>query len=156
MIRQATRRQVLLIVAGLATAWPTVSWPTSSAAAPPELTFAGLYKSRGVRGLEYSDGLLALRGKVMAITGYMAPPLKAESAFFVLTAQPLAICPFCQTDADWPDDIVVVMLKAATAMTTSGSRLTVTGTLEVGSKTDAATGFVSQIRLVDASFSPAS
>jgi hypothetical protein len=98
---------------------------------------------------------LALRGTTVAITGFMAPPLKPESTFFVLTAQPMAICPFCQSDADWPDDIVVVVLKAATAMTAGGSRLTVTGTLDVGSKTDAATGFVSQIRLVDASFAPA-
>jgi hypothetical protein len=156
MSRQATRRKVLLVAAGLAVECRIVTWPTLATAAPPDLTFAGLYKSRGVRGLEYSDQLLALRSKVVAITGYMAPPLKAQSAFFVLTAQPMAICPFCQSDADWPDDIVVVMLKAATAMTSAGSQLAVTGMLEVGSKTDAATGFVSQIRLVDASFSPAS
>jgi hypothetical protein len=119
------------------------------------LTFDALYKSKGVRGLEFSDALLALRGKSVAITGFMAPPLKPESTFFVLTSQPMAICPFCQSDADWPDDIVVIILKAAIAMTAAGSRLTVSGTLEVGSKTDATTGFVSQIRLVDASFAPA-
>jgi hypothetical protein len=128
---------------------------TSDAWAATELlTFDALYKSRGVRGLEFSDRLLALRGKEVAIVGFMAPPLKTESMFFVLTSQPMAICPFCQSDADWPDDIVVVILKSATAMTVAGSRLTVTGTLEVGSKTDVATGFVSQIRLVDASFAP--
>jgi hypothetical protein len=124
-------------------------------AATEPLTFDALYKSKGVRGLEFSDALLALRGKAVSITGFMAPPLKPESAFFVLTAQPMAICPFCQSDADWPDDIVVVVLTAASPMTAAGSRLTVTGTLEVGSKTDAVTGFVSQIRLVDASFAPA-
>jgi hypothetical protein len=124
-------------------------------AATAPLTFDALYKSKGVRGLEFSDALLALRGKAVSITGFMAPPLKPESAFFVLTAQPMAICPFCQSDADWPDDIVVVVLTAASPMTAAGSRLTVTGTLEVGSKTDAVTGFVSQIRLVDASFAPA-
>jgi hypothetical protein len=128
---------------------------TDAWAATATLTFDALYKSRGVRGLEFSDALLALRGKSVAITGFMAPPLKAESAFFVLTSQPMAICPFCQSDADWPDDIVVIILKASAAMTAAGSRLTVTGTLEVGSKIDAATGFVSQIRLIDANFTPA-
>jgi hypothetical protein len=147
MKRSVTRRQ-LLSLAALAMV-PADVW------AADVLTFDGLYKSRGVRGLEFSDRLLALKGKPVAITGFMAPPLKAESAFFVLTSQPMAICPFCQSDADWPDDIVVVILKTATAMTAAGSRLTVTGTLEVGSKTDAATGFVSQIRLVDSSFAPA-
>jgi hypothetical protein len=142
-----TRRQLLIMAASVlqsADAW-----------AADVLSFDALYKSRGVRGLEFSDRLWALHGKPVAITGFMAPPLKAEGTFFVLTSQPMAICPFCQSDADWPDDIVVVVLKSTTAMTAAGSRLTVTGTLEVGSKTDGATGFVSQIRLVDASFSPA-
>ncbi len=148
--RHWSRRCVLAaLTAGVLSRAP----PTLAAVEP--LTFEALYKSRGVRGLEFSDRLLALRGKPVAMTGFMAPPLKAESTFFVLTAQPMAICPFCQSDADWPDDIVVVILKAATTMTAAGSRLTVTGTLEVGSKTDAATGFVSQIRLVDAKFAPA-
>ena len=140
-----TRRQAL-IMAGSALltldAW----------AAPEVLTFDALYKSRGVRGLEFSDRLLTLRGMTVAMTGFMAPPLKAESAFFVLTSQPMAICPFCQSDADWPDDIVVVYLQSVTPMTAAGSRLTVRGILEVGSKTDADSGFVSQVRLVHASF----
>jgi hypothetical protein len=148
MIMRLNRRRMLIMAASVVA--------TSDAwAATDSLTFDALYKSKGVRGLEFSDALLALRGKSVAITGFMAPPLKAESTFFVLTCQPMAICPFCQSDADWPDDIVVVVLKAATPMTAAGSRLMVTGTLEVGSKTDAVTGFVSQIRLVDASFAPA-
>jgi hypothetical protein len=40
----------------------------------------------------------------------MAPPLKAEAAFFVLTEIPMSLCPFCSSDADWPDNIVVVYL----------------------------------------------
>ena len=143
-----TRRQALIVAVSA-----TVT--TDAWAAPDLLTFDALYKSRGVRGLEFSDRLLALRGMTVAITGFMAPPLKAESTFFVLTSQPMAICPFCQSDADWPDDIIVVILQVATPMTAAGSRLTVTGILEVGSKTDAGTGFVSQIRLVNANFAAA-
>ena len=84
--------------------------------------------------------------------GYMAPPLKPESHFFVLTREPLAICPFCQSDADWPVDIVVVFMKAVTPMVSAGQKVAVSGRLEIGSAIDAETGFVSQIRLVDASF----
>jgi hypothetical protein len=150
MTGTVSRRQVL------AAAAISLVWPQSSAsAAAATLSFDRLYKSRSIRGLEFSDALLALRGQHVTLTGFMAPPLKAESTFFVLTALPMAICPFCQSDADWPDDIVVVILKAPTAMASGGTRLAVTGTLQVGSNTDAVTGFVSQIRLVDASFAPA-
>jgi hypothetical protein len=147
-VSSIVRRQLLVAALLL----PFAARPVAAATT---LTFDDLYKSRGVRGLEFSDALLALRGQQASITGFMAPPLKAESTFFVLTAQPMAICPFCASDADWPDDIVVVVLKAVAPMLGGGARLKVTGTLEVGSRTDAATGFVSQIRLVDASFATA-
>ena len=42
------------------------------------------------------------------MTGFMAPPLKAESKFLVLTRMPMGVCPFCELAADWPSDIVVV------------------------------------------------
>ena len=60
------------------------------------LTFDGLYKSFGVLGFQFSDRATSLRGKPVRMVGYMAPPLKPESHFFVLTREPLAICPFCQ------------------------------------------------------------
>jgi hypothetical protein len=116
------------------------------------LQFDQLYKSFGVRGYEFSDTLLALKGKPVTMRGYMAPPLKPESHFFVLTGQPLALCPFCQSDADWPADIVVIYLVSAAPMLSGGDAVVVSGKLEVGSWTDPQTGFVSQIRIVDASF----
>jgi hypothetical protein len=116
------------------------------------LQFDQLYKSFGVRGYEFSDTLLALRDKPVRMRGYMAPPLKPESRFFVLTGQPLALCPFCQSDADWPADIVVVYLMSAAPMIAGGEPVVVSGRLEVGSWTDPESGFVSQIRIVDASF----
>jgi len=122
------------------------------AAEADTLTFDGLYKSFGVLGFQFSDRATSLRGKPVRITGYMAPPLKPESHFFVLTREPLAICPFCQSDADWPVDIVVVFMRAATPMVSAGQKVAVSGRLEIGSSTDAETGFVSQIRLVDAGF----
>ena len=91
-------------------------------------------------------------GHRVSLTGYMAPPLAVEATFFVLTREPAAICPFCQSDADWPADIVVVTLSRATPLVSAGTRVTVTGRLEVGSATDPVTGFVSQLRIVDAEF----
>ncbi len=125
------------------------------AASPDQIGFDGLYKSFAVTGLVFSDRLTALSGRPVAITGYLAPPLKAESRFFVLTREPLALCPFCQSDADWPVDIVVVYLRRIATLLPAGARLTVQGRLELGSWTDPDTGFVSQLRIVDAGFSVA-
>lgn len=114
------------------------------------LTFDGLYQSFGIRGAVLADRVAALDGKMVTMTGYMAPPLKPESNFFVLTREPLALCPFCQSDADWPVDIVVVYMKNTVPMADAGTRLAVSGRLELGSWTDPATGFVSLIRITDA------
>ena len=146
LAQHAPRRRVLLGVA--AVLLPAKAYALDLAS----LQFDQLYKSFGVRGYEFSDALLALKGKPVVMRGYMAPPLKPESQFFVLTGQPLALCPFCQTDADWPADIVVVYLKTAAPMLGGGDAVVVSGRLEVGSWTDPATGFVSQIRIVDATF----
>jgi len=122
------------------------------AAAADVLTFDTLYESFGVLGLKFSAQVLALKDKSISISGYMAPPLRAESDFFVLTKNPLSICPFCQSDADWPLDIVVVYLKQASAMISAGTAIDVTGTLALGSYQDAETGFVSQLRVIDATY----
>ena len=79
------------------------------------IAFSTLYKSFGVLGYEFADRVRALVGRQVSISGYMAPPLTAESQFFVLTREPLAICPFCQSDADWPVDILVVYLSTDVA-----------------------------------------
>lgn len=121
-------------------------------AAAEWISFDTLYKSFGVRGFEFADRIIALKGQEVSLTGYMAPPLRAESTFFVLTREPLAICPFCQSDADWPVDIVVIYLKAETPLVSAGAKITVSGRLEVGSWTDPDSGFVSQLRIIDASY----
>ena len=116
------------------------------------ISFGDLYKSFGVLGMEFSDRLVALRGREVAMRGFMAPPLRAESDFFVLTREPLALCPFCSSDADWPVDIVVVYLHRQETPTNPNERIEASGTLEVGSWVDPESGFVSLIRIVDARF----
>ena len=122
------------------------------AAVLDRLTFAGLYKSIGVRGMEFSDQVRQRAGQRVAIRGYMAPPLKAESRFFVLSSEPLALCPFCQSDADWPVDIVVIYLNRVMPLLSAGQRIDVEGRLELGSWQDPESGFVSLLRLVEAEY----
>ena len=110
----------------------TLSFLGQSRAAE-SLKFADLYSKITVRGVEFSPRLKGLNGQKVEMKGYMAPPLKPKLDFFVLTRQPLAMCPFCTTAADWPPDIVLVIMP--------------TGRLEVGIKRDDETGFVSLVRL---------
>ncbi len=122
------------------------------ALAATDLGFDELYGKVGVLGLEFSPKVLELDGEKVRITGFMAPPLKAEANFFVLGKQPMAICPFCSSDADWPDDIVVIYLRKKQTFEHTTGLVAVEGTLEHGSWTDPETGFVSQLRLRDADF----
>ena len=127
-------------------------WYPHAARAGETFRFEEMYKASGVLGLEMSDKLVALNGKSVEISGFMAPPLKAEAGFFVLTREPVSLCPFCNSDADWPSDIIVVYLRDSVRYTQTNRAITVSGTLQVGSKLDAKTGFVSLVRLIDADY----
>nr|WP_234936147.1 hypothetical protein [Agrobacterium rubi] len=124
-----------------------------AAAAPSQLTFDEMYGKVGVLGLEFSDKLKQLSGQEIRMKGFMAPPLKAEAAFFVLTEIPMALCPFCSSDADWPDNIVVVYLSEKQTFVQPSTTIEVTGVLEHGSWTDPETGFVSLVRIRNAEYS---
>ena len=124
----------------------------SPARATELLTFDGLYKSNTVLGLKFADRTQALKGQVVRLRGYMAPPLKPESNFFVLTREPVAVCPFCSSDGEWPVDIVVVYASKTVIPVNFSERIEVEGALEVGSFIDPKTGFVSQLRIRDAVF----
>lgn len=126
---------------------------TTSVSARQTLSFDEFYSKVSVLGLEFSDKVKSQAGKEIEITGFMAPPLKAESQFFVLTKMPMAMCPFCSSDADWPEDILVVYLSKRQTFVQNNAMIKVTGVLEYGSWRDPETGFVSQLRLRNASFS---
>lgn len=114
-----------------------------------ELKFSELYSGASIEGPVLSDKAKQLNGNTIVMSGYMAPPLKPDLDFFVLTKDPMVYCPFCSSAADWPFDIVFVRMANGTvpALTpTQGIR--VTGTFQTGTATDAATGFVSQIRII--------
>lgn len=152
--RPLSRRRILA-AAGLASVslialpFPAVR---PARAALPELEFDELYGKISPLGLTFSEKLERLKGQKVRMDGFMAPPLKAEAQFFVLSSTPLSICPFCSSDADWPEDIVVVYLTHRQTFVQYNARITVEGVLEVGSWTDPETGFVSLVRLANARF----
>ncbi len=85
------------------------------------------------KDLSFSDLAKSLEGKYISVTGFMAPPLEAESNFFVLTKRPLAVCPFCETDSEWPDDILAIYTKEIFKVVSFNRKIEVIGKLELGS-----------------------
>ncbi|MTH62717.1 hypothetical protein [Paracoccus shanxieyensis] len=112
-------------------------------AAPTPLKFRDLY----VRGRQLTPQAQALNGKQVQMIGYMAPPLKPEIDFFVLTKLPMSVCPFCENEAQWPDDIVLALTDAPVDPVRYTDLIRASGTFETGFDTDPKTGFVSFIRL---------
>ncbi len=121
--------------------------PSVAISAEPLIAHQDLYN-----GSDFSVLALENESRKVAMEGFMAPPLKAEANFFVLTEVPLSLCPFCSSDADWPDDIVVIYLDRAQTFEQANGLIEVRGMLEVGSWTDPETGFVSLLRIVGADF----
>ena len=121
-----------------------MSFPTAEA---EELSFDEIYSGWSADGLTFSDKTISLEGGTVTVSGYMAPPLTPTIHFFVLTEVPMSVCPFCSSDADWPDNIIVVKVDDPITALPYDTPITVTGTLEIGSESDEETGFVSQLRI---------
>ncbi len=107
-----------------------------------------LWAERG----EFSDLARRLDGQQVELRGYMAPPLKPEIDFFVLTRIPMATCPFCDNGVAWPDDLMLVRMEQSIHVVNFNDLILARGKLEIGTKTDEATGFVSRVRLVESSY----
>ena len=120
-----------------------ISFPES----PVFITFDEFYDGFNIRtGLALSDKLLSLDGQQVVMEGYMAPPLKPELDYFVLTRVRLAFCPFCSTAGDWPDDIALVYLNGGTTAATQAP-VRLIGRMEIGASVDQETGMVSLVRI---------
>ena len=115
---QLTRR----LLVGLALVAPFAS---RRAHAADRVTFADLWSE----GAEFSDRAKSLAGKTVEMRGYMAPPLKPEVEFYVLTSTPMATCPFCDSSATWPQDIVLVMLARPLKAQSNARPVSVSGVL---------------------------
>lgn len=138
------RRTLLLTVASIAMIGGTGQ---VFADADREIKIRDLY-ARG----DFSERAQAMDGEMVEMPGFMAPPLKPDSTIFVLTKIPMAVCPFCDNEADWPRDIVVVRLEERQEWVNFNRPIKVIGRLELGTETDEETGFVSRVRLVDARY----
>ena len=122
--------------------------PGAWAAEPPRIRMFELYKEN----MSFSDTARRLAGKPVSIQGFMAPHLKVDSDFFVLSNTPVETCPFCASEDQWIDTIIFVRMKKRKEAANPGDLILVEGKLEIGPQTDAATGFTSRVRLVDAGF----
>ncbi len=139
--KRLTRRDALYMAACA----PLV---VSSASAAQTLTFKDIW----LDGDAISEKAKANIGLDVEMQGYMAPPIKTEVQFFVLTKIPTAICPFCDSTAAWPEDIVLVLMRRPIRAIDYDRLVRVQGTLEFGTAVDAATGFVSRVRLKNSNY----
>lgn len=126
---------------------PDFDNPLTFDQSPVPITFDEFYAGFDMRsGITLSDKLQSLDGIEVVMEGYMAPPLKAELDWFVLTSVRLEFCPFCSTDADWPTDIAVVYLINDVMISTQAP-VRIEGRMEIGSSIDPETGMVSLVRI---------
>jgi hypothetical protein len=141
-----TRRTLVFAAPAMVAAG--VVLPGARTSAAERIKIRDLYKTQA----EFSERALALANSEVEVPGFMAPPLKPDATFFVLTKMPMAVCPFCNDEADWPTDIVLVRLKREQEWVDFNRPIVVTGTLELGTEIDEETGFVSKVRLTDATY----
>jgi hypothetical protein len=139
------RRRDLLVGFVLAA---TVPLAGPALASTPSLKFRELY----VKGNNLTEKARGLEGAEVEMIGYMAPPLKPEIDFFVLTKLPMSTCPFCESEAQWPDDLVLALTREPVSVVRYTDLIRVRGRLETGFRTDAQTGFVSFVRLIDVTY----
>lgn len=152
---ESTRRRftVLTAAAGgaaLAAAAGAAFRPAGAAASVP-LKIRELYN----KDLSFSDRAQSLAGQAVRVEGFMAPPLMEKAAFFVLTKMPMATCPFCESEAEWPDDIVVVYTHRPVIAVPYNVKIVVRGELQLGTFKDTLTGFVSRVRIANAGYARA-
>ncbi|MAS45500.1 MAG: hypothetical protein CML46_07650 [Rhodobacteraceae bacterium] len=131
------RRRLLVLLAIAAVS------PALRARAAETLRMRDLYE----KDLSFSALARKLEGARVEVSGFMAPPLKAQSRFFVLTKRPMAVCPFCESEAEWPDDILAVFASRVVDAIPFNVPIVSGGVLRLGAHTDAETGFVSRVRL---------
>ncbi|WP_292284914.1 hypothetical protein [Marivita sp.] len=133
------RRQFLTLAPAL------IAAPVVLRAQDDTLKLRELYEGR-----DFSPLARDLEGTTIDVDGYMAPPLQADSSFFVLTKIPMSVCPFCETEAEWPDDIVAIYTRRKFDTVPFNRKIVVTGALALGSYRDPDTGFLSMVRLENA------
>jgi hypothetical protein len=123
---------------------------TPSLAAPKRIRMGSLYDYEN--NMAFSETAKQLAGTEVEIQGFMAPHLKVDSDFFILSNQPVESCPFCESEDQWIDTIIFVVMRERREAIDPGTLIWTRGILDIGPATDEATGFVSRVRLLKAGF----
>ncbi|WP_052402135.1 hypothetical protein [Muricoccus aerilatus] len=130
------------------------SGPEWDAAAAEPVAWEDLFALSGIFGVEIGAAA-AQAGEIVEMHGYMTPPMLPEADYFVLSQGPMPDCPFCAPSLSWPDDIVVVHLRAAGVDIDHPMRpVTVRGRLSLGEEPGPVPGLSSHARLLDAIWQP--
>ena len=145
----ASRRELLALASAFAAAGAFVARAQDEEEEEAILRMSDLYE----RDMSFTGVARDLEGERVLFKGFMAPPLKADSNFFVLTKRPMSVCPFCETSAEWPDDIMAVYTKRRLQVVAYNWPIKVRGVLKLDEFVDPETGFLSRARLEDASVS---
>ncbi len=119
-----------------------------------EIRFDQIYSGSGPQGASFSPLARSLEGKRVRIAAFAAVPFRAEAEFMMLTRSSMHVCPYCNSDNNWPIDIIVAYTKGVAPVTNPTAPINVTGTLELGPKLDPVTGMVSQLRMIDSVVEP--
>lgn len=138
------RRGFFATASGAVLAAPFIA--TEGFAAEPQVRLRELYNN----DMSFTPFAIQNEGVRVAIEGFMAPPLKADSNFYVLTNTPMAVCPFCSSEVEWPNNILAVYAQRVVNVIPFNVKIVTRGTLSLGTYTDPELGFVSRVRLLDA------
>lgn len=124
------------------------------AARAEPVDWESLFALTGLLGVEIGPAA-AQAGELVEMKGYMTPPMLPEADYFVLSRGPMPDCPFCAPSLSWPDDIVVVHLRAPGVDIDHPMRpVTVRGRLLLGEEPGPVPGLSSHARLLDALWQP--
>ena len=121
-------------------------------AAPARVALEEIQREPDMPGMEYSAKARKLAGQRIRVDGFLAPHAGGRAApFLVLASQPMGGgCPHCLGALDLPGDSLVAYFGANPGLADTGVPVAIEGVLDLGSRTDVQTGFVSTIRLFDA------
>lgn len=112
--------------------------PAAWAAAPAaSIARDELFTSTGLFGIKIRPaGTLA--DQTVELHGFMTPPILADADYFVLSRSPVPNCSFCVPAVSWPDNTVVVHLRApGVDPDHSGRAVAARGILEMGENASA-------------------
>ena len=134
-----------MITRRMCSAAATLMPAVSAGAAAPCIRIFELYGEDD----QFSPLAEQLKGRRVAVQSFMAPHLKVDSDFFILSNTPVETCSFCASEGDWIDSSIFVRMCRKQESLDPGPFIVVEGTLEIGPERDQETGFISKVRLVD-------